>query len=398
MSLSNKINRSRYPRAERPLDAENITIYRDPNYYAAFPFNHNFWAFPDGDLLINFARARCDYGQSYDLMHGVVDGIHGEYVTLRSTDGGETWPTGSLQVLGTHQSLERQVVSGLAPEAPAEPLDWTSPDCCVTAGFGGPPVLAQHLGYLQYSRDRGRNWEGPYLLPSMGFSKVYVKPDYLVRPDGLVLLFVTVGRGPAPAKYDVASLFVAIYATTDGGLTWEYLSSIHRPNPDAEYVGHIYASPVLLPNGRIVTTVRCFFPGGGSKIRGWGAPEGGGAYEWTEVFYSDDGGRTWQFLSRPNDWGAPAPMVLLDDGRLLIVYGYRVKPYGIRARVSDDGGRSWGPELILRDDGGSGDLGYPRIVKLPEGRVMVAYYFNRADDPTQLVGGVRHIAATVFTP
>ena len=90
-------------------------------------------------------------------------------------------------------------------------------------------------------------------------------------------------------------------------LTWEYLSSIHRTNPDAEYVGHIYASPVMLPNGRIVTTVRCFFPGGGSKVRGWGAPEGGGAYEWTEVFESDDGGRTWQFLSRPNDWGAPAP-------------------------------------------------------------------------------------------
>ena len=368
MRLSTNASSSRYPRAERPADAEHITIYRDPEYYAGFPFNHNFWTFPDGDLLINFARARCSYGQSYDLMHGVVDGMHGEYVTLRSTDGGETWPIDSLQVLGTHQALERQVVSGLAPEAPAEPLDWTSPDFCVTTGFGGPPILAQHLGYLQYSRDRGRSWEGPYRLPSMGFSKVYVKPDYLVRPDGLVLLFVTVGRGPTPARYDVASLFVAIYATTDGGLTWEYLSSIHRTNPDAEYVGHIYASPVMLPNGRIVTTVRCFFPGGGSKVRGWGAPEGGGAYEWTEVFESDDGGRTWQFLSRPNDWGAPAPLVLLDDGRLLTVYGYRVKAYGIRARISEDGGRTWGPELILRDDGGSGDLGYPRIVKLPGGK------------------------------
>ena len=398
MHLSTNASSSRYPRAERPADAEHITIYRDPEYYAGFPFNHNFWTFPDGDLLINFARARCSYGQSHDLTHGVVDGMHGEYVTLRSTDGGETWPIDSLQVLGTHQSLERQVVSGLAPEAPAEPLDWTSPDFCVTAGFGGPPILAQHLGYLQYSRDRGRSWEGPYRLPSMGFSQVYVKPDYLVRPDGLVLLFVTVGRGPAPARYDVASLFVAIYATTDGGLSWEYLSSIHRTNPDAEYVGHIYASPVMLPNGRIVTTVRCFFPGGGSKVRGWGAPEGGGAYEWTEVFESDDGGRTWQFLSRPNDWGAPAPLVLLDDGRLLMVYGYRVKAYGIRARISEDGGPSWGPELILRDDGGSGDLGYPRIVKLPGGKVMVGYYFNRADDPKQLVGGIRHIAATVFTP
>ena len=136
MRLSTNASSSRYPRAERPADAEHITIYRDPEYYAGFPFNHNFWTFPDGDLLINFARARCSYGQSHDLMHGVVDGMHGEYVTLRSTDGGETWPIDSLQVLGTHQSLERQVVSGLAPEAPAEPLDWTSPDFCVTAGSG----------------------------------------------------------------------------------------------------------------------------------------------------------------------------------------------------------------------------------------------------------------------
>ena len=29
---------------------------------------------------------------------------------------------------------------------------------------------------------------------------------------------------------------------------------------------------------------------------------------------------------------------------------------------------------------------------------MVGYYFNRADDPKQLVGGIRHIAATIFTP
>ena len=44
------------------------------------------------------------------------------------------------------------------------------------------------------------------------------------------------------------------------------------------------------------------------------------------------------------------------------------------------------------------DVGYTRAVKLTGGKVMAAYYFNRADDPMQLNGGVRHIAATVFTP
>jgi hypothetical protein len=83
---------------------------------------------------------------------------------------------------------------------------------------------------------------------------------------------------------------------------------------------------------------------------------------------------------------------------VLAVYGRRTRPYGIRARVSEDGGRTWGRERVLRDDGGSWDLGYPRVVKLPGGAVMAAYYFNRADDPIQCNGGVRHIAGTIFSP
>ncbi|MCB0121529.1 MAG: exo-alpha-sialidase, partial [Caldilineaceae bacterium] len=86
------------------------------------------------------------------------------------------------------------------------------------------------------------------------------------------------------------------------------------------------------------------------------------------------------------------------DGRLLASYGYRVKPYGIRAKLSEDDGQTWGPELILRADAGSWDLGYPRAVNLDNGKVMVAYYINRADDEVQCNGGVRHIAGTVFRP
>ncbi len=47
-------------------------------------------------------------------------------------------------------------------------------------------------------------------------------------------------------------------------------------------------------------------------------------------------------------------LVVLKDGRLVMVYGYRLMPSGIRAKVSEDGGRTWGGELIVRDDGGAG--------------------------------------------
>jgi hypothetical protein len=88
----------------------------------------------------------------------------------------------------------------------------------------------------------------------------------------------------------------------------------------------------------------------------------------------------------------------MSDGRIVCVYGYRLPPYGIRARISEDGGRRWGSEIVLRDDGGSWDLGYPRVVETEPGTLLAVYYFNRADDPLQLNGGVRHIARTIFSP
>jgi len=51
-------------------------------------------------------------------------------------------------------------------------------------------------------------------------------------------------------------------------------------------------------------------------------------------------------------------------------------------------GRSFdAPELVLRDDGGSGDLGCPWSCFTKDGRVLAVYYFNQAD-------GAWHIAGT----
>jgi hypothetical protein len=38
-------------------------------------------------------------------------------------------------------------------------------------------------------------------------------------------------------------------------------------------------------------------------------------------------------------------------------------------------GRSWGKELVLRDDGGGRDLGYLRSVQRSDGKVVTIYYF-----------------------
>ena len=85
-------------------------------------------------------------------------------------------------------------------------------------------------------------------------------------------------------------------------------------------------------------------------------------------------------------------MTKLQDGRLCLVYGFRDEPYGIRARISTDDGITWGDELVLRDDGGSHDIGYPRTVQRPDGVMVSAYYYNDKAD------GERYIAATLWSP
>lgn len=44
-------------------------------------------------------------------------------------------------------------------------------------------------------------------------------------------------------------------------------------------------------------------------------------------------------------------------------------------------------EIILREDGGSVDIGYPWATMIGNDRALVVYYFDKAD-------GTRHIAGT----
>ena len=63
-------------------------------------------------------------------------------------------------------------------------------------------------------------------------------------------------------------------------------------------------------------------------------------------------------------------------------YGYRRPPYGNRARVSADNGRSWGEEISLSEDGANGDLGYPSTVEMGDGVLLTVWY--EASATTQL--------------
>jgi hypothetical protein len=57
-----------------------------------------------------------------------------------------------------------------------------------------------------------------------------------------------------------------------------------------------------------------------------------------------------------------------------MTYGYRRSPFGNRARLSTDHGKSWSDEVTLSEDGTSGDLGYPSTVELADGTLLTIWY------------------------
>ncbi len=89
----------------------------------------------------------------------------------------------------------------------------------------------------------------------------------------------------------------------------------------------------------------------------------------------------------------PPSLIQLEDGRLCLVFGDRQEPFSICARLSSDGGKTWSDRIVLRDDGGSRDIGYCRSVQRPDGKVVSVYYWNDAAH-----GPERYIAATIWTP
>ena len=77
--------------------------------------------------------------------------------------------------------------------------------------------------------------------------------------------------------------------------------------------------------------------------------------------------------------GHPLNALRLPDNRVLLTYGYRHKPHGIRARILNPECKDFdtASEIVLRDDGDNGDIGYTWPVQLDNSRVLVIYYFNK---------------------
>ncbi len=95
---------------------------------------------------------------------------------------------------------------------------------------------------------------------------------------------------------------------------------------------------------------------------------------------STDNGKTFT-APQPTGWdGMPAHIFVTSKSEVVLAYGVRTLPMGIRARVSRDNGYTWSEELILRDDGLDWDLGYPSTAENSKGELVTVYYMKDKND------------------
>ncbi len=158
---------------------------------------------------------------------------------------------------------------------------------------------------------------------------------------------------------------IGVSASSDDGQTWEWLAEIPArdgDDPNAYHELHM----VEAENGDLIAHIRNH----NKKSAG-------------ETLQSDskDGGKTWSQPRSIGVWGLPSHLLKLNDGRLLMSYGYRRKPHGNLARVSSDNGKTWSEAITISNDGITGDLGYPSTVQLDDSSLLTAWYESIKSQP-----------------
>ncbi len=362
-----------------------VTVYRERGQFAGWPANYGAWAWGD-EMVVGFALGKhktTSRGHAINKRQPVIN------MQARSRDGGISWQLEDFhgrRMGGRGLSADEHMAAGLrlgevmeatSAAIPSEPIDFAQPDFALMLARTG--MARGVFSFFYVSHDRCRSWQGPYRLPMFAQSGIAARSDYLLQGPRSALLFLTAN------KADGDEGKVICVQTKDGGMSFELLAEVGgEPSGRGDFA--IMPASLQLPSGRILCARRC--------------REGATQLSWIDLYFSDDGGRSWQFLCAPAHFagvghsGNPPCLLQLPDGRLALIYGNRDHPHTICARLSEDGGETWGGEIVLRGGGANGDMGYVRAVKRADGAVAAMYYFN--DEPGG--DGERFIGATIWMP
>ena len=352
-------------------DVTHVKVYYEPGRFGGWPANHGMWNWGD-EILVGYSRGY--YKDLGATRHHIDRERPEEFWMARSLDGGLSWnlehPAEKGFLIPRGKFLHGTETPGVKPppvEDLKEPMEFTHPDFVLTFRMEN---IDAGVSRFEYSYDRGRTWKGPYRLPDFGTPGTAARTDYIVDGKREAMIFITVGKENRQEGRPLCA------RTTDGGVTWQKVAFI-GPEPSGFA---IMPSTARLSPTELFTTLR-------SRE---------GTFRWISAWRSLDNGVTWVQEKNPVDYvgeGNPPMLNRLKDGRLCLTYGFRAYPYSIRARLSEDNGKTWGPQIVLRDDGKDRDVGYVRSVQRADGKMITVYYFD--DEKT---GPERYIGATIWDP
>ena len=353
---------------------KDVVIYEDSKFYCAFP---SVVKRPKGELLVAFRRApdRRAFGEKGNSH---VD-PNSYLVMVRSKDG-ETWtkepeliyahPFGGSQDPCLLQLRDGTLLCTSYAWAFIKPegIENLKKPLFIA---GGATFLG---GYLVRSKDGGKSWQEPIYPPDIdaetGFTPfgnklpAYNRGALYEGKNGRIFWAIAATDNDAVEKQSVYLL-----TSDDQGVSWTYRCPIAIDEKASFNETSVYETP----KGDIIAFLRT-----------------AGMDDQACIARSTDGGKSFNWESMRFQ-GHPLNALRLPDNRVLLTYGYRHPPYGIRARIlnAECTDFATSEEFVLRDDGGSSDIGYTWPVQLDKKRFMVVYYFNKND-------GYRHIAGTII--
>ncbi|MDZ4859807.1 MAG: sialidase family protein [Candidatus Hydrogenedentes bacterium] len=353
---------------------KDIVLYSDARFYSAFP---SIVQRPDGELIVAFRRA--PERQYFGEPNSNHTDPNSYLVLIRSNDNAATWTSEPELIFahpfgGSQDPCMTQLRDG---SIVCSSYGWAQLRGDAAEKFSESMRHGEFVfmgGYLLRSTDAGKSWSAPIIPPNVPGNVVknvfnepcpaYNRGPMWESRDGTLFWAIASQTQLNPRIAETHLL-----ASRDGGLTWEYRTPIAQD----EKASFNETALIETQKGDLIAFMRT-----------------ADFDDRTVMARSTDGGKSFEKWIDTGFQGHPHCATVLPDGRILLVYGYRHAPFGIRARVLDPDATNIKEveEIILRDDGGNSDLGYPWVTAMADGKYLVVYYFNKEN-------GTRHIAGSI---
>ena len=380
-----------YASERKPLpDIEHVLVYQKEGGFAGWPANNGAWIWEDDEILIGFTVGDIKVQPSHNLGH-VQDSL-----LARSNDGGKTWQT---------CQAPRYLVKSTDLKTLDKPIDFSHKGFALKVTGTGYHAHYAPNGAFYITYDRGDTWQGPYPFTgltdnqairqivevnveewpskkaaSAEWKEVELTPrtDYIVINDKEALIFVST-RPQGPESFLTDRYFCA--RTTNGGLSFDFVSWVVPPSDPYRAA---MSQTVHVSGPTMVSVAR-------RRMQS--------ESNWIDAYVTTDGGKSWSFQGRVGDTGGwngnPPALAKTDDGRLCCVFGNREK-WAIMASYSSDNGKTWTEPTAIRSGDFNGlddepDLGYPRLLKRSDGKLVAIYYWSTKEHP-------HNISATIWKP